>query len=131
MLNMMLGAENQKVANNQTFAIDAMDIESEKEQESENIKEKEGDEDEFEMANNILTRQIIKSLNNNKKVKKVILYCEYGFNLDYDSAMRYTTFNALILAKKSPQIRLNILKPQIQDKAENKCYIKNDEKSDE
>lgn len=125
MLNMMQGAENEKDQIQSQLMMEAEEAEEQKKKDN-NKKAKQEDENKLELNNNVVSEYYIKKINKMKDVKMLTVYCEYGTTLDYTVASKFTTFNAIVLAKKFSQYKLNVQEPLLQQSTDNKCFIINE-----
>ncbi|MDL9985354.1 hypothetical protein QS817_19715 [Providencia rettgeri] len=96
------------------------------------IKEKNTDETEEFNNKNIMaksltfSREVLQVLDN-KKVKSVDIYCTYGNNISFDSAMTYTVYNTILIKRNTPNASIKALKPVEDNVGVNACFLKGEE----
>ncbi|MEZ2683040.1 hypothetical protein [Providencia rettgeri] len=96
------------------------------------IKEKNTDESEEFNNKNIMaksltfSREVLQVLDN-KKVKSVDIYCTYGNNISFDSAMTYTVYNTILIKRNTPNASIKALKPVEDNVGVNACFLKGEE----
>ncbi|MEQ4676371.1 hypothetical protein ABN063_17535 [Providencia vermicola] len=63
----------------------------------------------------------------NKKIKSIDVYCTYGNNISFDTAMTYTIYNTVLVKKSIPNVHVKALKPIEDNQKVNACFLKSEE----
>lgn len=96
------------------------------------IKEKSTEETEELNNKNIIVKSLTFSRDvlqvlDSKKVKSVDIYCTYGNNISFDSAMTYTVYNTILIKRNTPNASIKALKPVEDNVGVNACFLKGEE----